>query len=696
MIKFHKEHEMFELATKNTSYLFGVGKNSQHLYWGKRIHAEDCSDYFGTKIYNVYDNDVMHERDEFGFFNGEAFVESCIKADFGNTRKLMMEYKGFDTETTENGAERLILRYKNSFSELYVDLIYDVYYEHDMISRRAIITNNDSREIILESAQSAAITIPKMDSYRLRYSAGRWCAEGRIRDVMLNEGTFTIQARRGQTGPDFAPAFAIDNGSSNETSGEVWYGILAYSGNWKIDVAKTVFNNVRIVGGVNNFDFARRLKDGQSFVTPEMYIGFSTGGYGEMSRNLHDFEREYIFPSNDVGRVLYNSWEATGENVNVENQIALADKAKKMGIEMFVVDAGWFSDVFDARTALGDWNVNPEKFPNGMGELIDHVKGLGMDFGIWVEPEAISPNSKLYEAHPDWAYRFEGVEPTLMINQYVLNITIPEAKAYVKDFMFKLLKKNPGISFVKWDHNRSYTDVSAGLGTIGDKELWHNHITALYEIWSDIRCEFPDVELETCAGGGGRVDLGMMRFADQCWTSDNTDPNDRLYIQEGFSYFYSPQIMVAWVTDAGVGSVKYRFLSSMQGRLGIGSNIRELDQAGIDEYAKYIAEYKEIRETVQHGKLYRLRSAREGVLSATQYVSVDGNKIVVFAFPHDNVFWDELPLLKLQGLDPNAVYACEKTGKTVHGDVLMNIGVELSLGYNYDSEILRFRLLDLF
>ncbi|HBI72546.1 MAG TPA: alpha-galactosidase, partial [Lachnospiraceae bacterium] len=349
------------------------------------------------------------------------------------------------------------------------------------------------------------------------------------------------------------------------------------------------------------------------------------------------------------------------------------------------------------RAGLGDWYVNKEKFPNGLSELIDYVKQLGMDFGIWVEPEAVNPDSDLYRAHPDWIYRFKNQEPVQMRNQYTLNISKKEVKEFILAFMTDLLSKHKDITFIKWDMNKPLTDVSMG-NTAQDKELWYKHAQALYEIWGTLRKKFPYVDFEVCSGGGARIDLGILRYADQCWPSDNTDAYERLFIQEGFSYFYAPRIMTAWVTDASSNNPKkyerpysYRFHSSMMGVLGIGADISKLSDEVLKEFKKYISLYKEIRETVQYGKQYRLSSVRESPLHAVEYISRDDSEVVVFAFRQGYQFGKNMPNLKLRGLDPDALYQCEGEDKLLHGSTLMKVGVETGLWGDFDSRFLRIK-----
>lgn len=690
------QNNLFHISTKHSSYVINYSNCLQNLYWGGKIHGEDMSYYVKERGHSSFDPNLNLERDEYSFWNSYSFLESCLKVNYPENRKLDMVYLDHSIETVNKDLERLTFRFKNSYSELYVSLVYEVYAEYDIICRHAEI-HNEGEEAVFENLKSASVSVPKLEQYRVRYLTGKWAAESQINDQYLTTGAFTIQSRCGNTGPHYNPSFALDDGTADETKGEVWFGLLGYSSNWQITFEKTIYNNVKITGGISNFDFSLTLKKGEKISTPVMTFGYSSGGYGEMSRKLHAFETAYIFPRRKSGRVLYNSWEATWFDVRVESQKELAKRAAQIGVELFVIDDGWFGERHNDRAGLGDWYVNKEKFPNGLSELIDYVKELGMDFGIWVEPEAVNPDSDLYRAHPDWIYRFKDQEPMQARNQYTLNISKKEVKEFILSFMTDLLSEHKDITFIKWDMNKTLTDVSLG-NTAQDKELWYKHAQALYEIWAILREKFPHVDFEVCAGGGARIDLGILQYADQCWPSDNTDAYERLFIQEGFSYFYAPRIMTAWVTDASSGCsnkyerpYSYRFHSSMMGGLGIGANISKFGEEVLAEFKKYISLYKEIRETVQYGKQYRLSSVRESSLHAVEYISQDGGEVVVFAFRQGYQFGKDMPNLKLSGLEPEALYQLEEDGRQLYGSTLMKMGIETGLWGDFDSRFLRMK-----
>jgi alpha-galactosidase len=343
--------------------------------------------------------------------------------------------------------------------------------------------------------------------------------------------------------------------------------------------------------------------------------------------------------------------------------MALAEKAASLGVERFVMDDGWFGKRNNDSAGLGDWYVNPKKFPHGLKPLIDKVHSLGMQFGLWVEPEMVNPDSDLYRAHPDWVLNFPGRPRTEGRNQLVLNLARPDVRAYVLGFLEKLLDENQ-IDFLKWDYNRNWSEPGwPAVSPEDEKSVYYDYVRNFYGILAELRAKYPRLEIESCSGGGSRVDLGVLRYADQVWPSDNTNPVDRLLIQNGFTYAYSPGLMMAWVTDSGntpgrpAYSLPFRFLSSMQGALGIGADLNKYTPEEMAEAKRLIADYKTIRETVQRGALYRIlppENNREQ--SATEYVSRDGKQAVVFAMLRSSIENYAYPTLRLQGLEEDAMY----------------------------------------
>ena len=386
--------------------------------------------------------------------------------------------------------------------------------------------------------------------------------------------------------------------------------------------------------------------------------------------------------------------------MNEAGQEALAEKAASIGVERFVVDDGWFGERNNDHAGLGDWFVNPEKFPHGLKPLIDKVHSLGMDFGLWVEPEMVNPDSELYRKHPDWVLNFPGRPRTEGRHQLVLNLARPDVRAYVYGFLDKLLTEND-IAFLKWDYNRNWSEPGwPAVVPQKEKEIYVTYIENLYSILKELREHHSNVEIESCSGGGGRVDLGIMHYTDEVWPSDNTDPFDRLSIQNGFTYAYAPGVMMAWVTDSPnwvngrSTSLKYRFLSAMQGSLGVGAKLSQWTPEDFATAKKMIAQYKHIRQTIQRGDLYRLISPLNGgESSATESVSADLGQAVIFIFLHSSQMGYSFPRVYPRGLDPHAVYnfqvldgkAASETPASGSGAYWMQHGLDVSLRGDFQA-----------
>jgi alpha-galactosidase len=563
----------------------------------------------------------------------------------------------------------------------------------------------------LEQSLSAVWHAPHIQKWTLSYLAGRWGAETQVRTVDLDQGKFLLESRHGATSHQTNPWFAVaETGKADESRGEVWFGELAWSGSWKIAAEITDTGRLHVSGGIHDFDFNWRLKPGDEFSTPLFVAGFSAEGMGGASRRLHAYQLAEVLPkpqNKQLRPVIYNSWYATTFDINVEQQIKLARQARDLGVELFMMDDGWFGKRDSDRAGLGDWFPSKTKFPQGLKPLTDAVHDLGMTFGLWVEPEMVNPDSDLYRAHPDWVFHFPNRPRTEQRNQLILNFSKPEVQDHLFTVLDKLLTEN-GIDFIKWDMNRHIAEPGwSGMPPEQQKEIWVRHARGVYALIDRLREKHPNVLWESCSGGGGRADIGILRRMDQVWASDNTDPFDRLFIQEGYTHAYSPKTMVGWVTDNPDGinqrspSLAYRFNSAMMGALGVGGNLLKFSDAEKKESAFWVSEYKQIRPLVQEGALYRLRSPRESGFSAVEYVSPDRSSAVVFAFLHSAQFGDRLPAVRLQGLKPQAQYkaSARQPGdkpsiqpQTLTGAALMERGLTLNLKGDFASALIRVEL----
>jgi alpha-galactosidase len=702
-IQFDQATNVFRIDAAETTYVLGINEHQevQTLYWGKRLAG---ADHFAAARsmpgISSFDPPIDITPQEYVAWGGALYVEPDLKITFpdGN-RDLVLKYVSHRID-----GNRLFLTMKDIDRDVYVTLQYEADAETGILRRSAEIENRTKDPFVIEQVFAGTWNLPRGTDYRLRYLTGRWAGEWHVQEQPINPGETVLESRRGSTGAENNPWFAIDRATDGDPEdGSVWFGALAWSGSWEITVEQDQVQHVRVSGGPNSFDFGYRLKPGETFQTPYFYGGYTSDGIGGASRLLHRFEIDSILPhapNPKLRPVLYNSWEATGFNVNEAGQIALAEKAAQIGVERFVMDDGWFGERNDDHAGLGDWVVNPTKFPHGLKPLIDKVHSLGMSFGLWVEPEMVNPDSNLYRAHPDWVLNFPGRPRTLERNQLVLNLARPDVRTFVFDTLDKLLSDND-IAFLKWDYNRNWSEPGwPEAGSENEKNVYVDYVRNFYGILADLRAKHPAVEIESCSGGGSRVDLGVMHLTDEVWPSDNTDAYDRLLIQNGFTYAYTPGVMMAWVTDSPTWvnhrtlSLEYRFLSAMQGSLGIGANLNQWTAQDFATARKMVAQYKSIRETVQRGSLYRIISPEHNSeQSVTEYVARDGKQTVVFAFLHSSSQGYPFPRIYLRGLNPNARYQiaamdaglADGTPAAASGAYWMQRGIDVVLSGDFQA-----------
>ncbi len=704
-IRYDAAKQIWQISTGEMTYAIGV--NDQHalqtMYWGRRL--EGASAMTTPRAYPEtasFDPPVSTTPLEYAGWGGGLTTEPALKISFpdGN-RSLVLDY--VDEERTAGpGGEQLEIRLKDRLAEVYVHLFYKVY-PQGILARWSVIENRTKASLTIERAASATLNLPPSTHYEMNWLTGRWGAEWQLHTAAIQAGHTVLESRRGSTGHQTNPWFAIGQaGETTEEAGPVWFGELGWSGSWQIDLEQTDSRRVKITGGYNPFDFAYPLTAGQALTTPVFYAGYTGKGRGEASRILHRFQREEILPGAPRPKlrpIIYNSWEATEFNVNEAGQLALAEKAASIGVERMVIDDGWFGQRKNDHAGLGDWYVNQEKFPHGLKPVIDRVHQLGMDFGIWVEPEMVNPDSDLYRKHPEWAMNFPGRPRTEARNQLVLNLAREDVKAYVLAFLDKLVTEND-IAFLKWDYNRNWSEPGWDSAAPAEqKEIYVRYVDNLYSVLSELRRRHPKLEIESCSGGGGRVDLGILKRTEEVWPSDNTDALDRLSIQDGFSHAYTPGIMVAWVTDVPNFldkrsiPLEFRFLVAMSGALGIGSDVTKWNADETALAQRMVAFYKTVRPTVQQGSLYRLVSPEGSEQSAVEYVGQDGRQAVAFAYLHSQHYGEPFQTVRLAGLDGAATYRVKaldaakaaRLPEEMTGNELMGMGISLRLAGDYDA-----------
>jgi alpha-galactosidase len=700
VIETRQNEPLWILETRKTAYAFAWNRQQrlENVYWGAKLAYP--TDYLPKPL--AFDplgnwNFARNTHEEFPVWGDYKFNEPCLKVRYSDgVRAGLLDYVSAAITGSENVAT-LTVHLQDQHYPLQVRLIYDVFADHDLIVRRAEVENVGGEPIEIEQILSAAWHLPQRDAYQLTSISGKWGGEFQIQRVDLPRGKQLLERRRGSTGFDSNPFFALAESGAGESNGEVWFGALAFSGNYKLIIERDAFEHVYVTGGIHDFDFRWCLQAGETFETPVFIGGFTNGGYGAASRLLHAYEIEHVVPRTTAHQprpIVYNSWYVTEFDVSFENQEKAAELAAKMGVELFVMDDGWFGQRNNDRAGLGDWYVNREKFPNGLEPLIHRVNELGMEFGIWVEPEMVNPDSDLYRAHPEWVYHFANRSLSLGRNQLVLNVSRPDVQQFILGFMDDLLANN-NIRFIKWDMNRHFSEPGWADAPQGrDRELWVRHTRGVYEIFRQLREKHPHVLFESCSGGGGRIDLGIMHYAEQFWMTDNTDPYDDLFIQEGFTLAHAPLTRMMWVTDTnGINgrsySLDFRFHLAMMGVLGVGADLTKWSQADLDKAAEFIALYKDIRETMQFGAFYRLRSPRESALCAFQFIHPSGREAVVTVFLSQSQFGYCSATLRLEGLEPDARYQVEGWDEPWSGQALMQRGLPIALKGAFVSKLIR-------
>jgi alpha-galactosidase len=697
---------VFRLDGGNTTYAFGVNERGelQQVYWGGRIaDADAISAPHSDREAASFDSSYSTTPQEYAGWGTGLFHEPALKVTFADgNRDLVLHY----IASSKPDDHSLEIKLRDISRAITVTLHYSMDAESGILARSATIENSEPKPILLEQAAAAAFALPPAH-YTLNYLTGRWAGEWTLNSETIHAGARVLESRRGTTGNQNNPWFAIGRGDADEEHGEAWFGALAWSGSWRMVIEQDQLDKVRVTAGFNPFDFGYQLKPGEKLESPVFYAGYSAHGFGGASRLLNRFTVTHILPEapNPKPRpVIYNSWEATEMNVTESGQEALAEKAKTLGVDRFVMDDGWFGQRKNDHAGLGDWYVNKEKFPNGLKPLIDKVHSLGMDFGLWVEPEMVNPDTDLYRKHPDWVLNFPGRPRTEERNQLVLNLARQDVRDYVYGFLDKLLSENQ-IAFLKWDYNRNWSEPGWDqVPPENQRQVYVQFTRNLYSILAELRAKHPGVEIESCSGGGARVDLGILHYTDEVWPSDNTDPFDRLTQQDGFTRAYPVQVMMAWVVDSPHGlngrttSVAYRMLSSMQGSLGIGGNLNKWSEEDMATAKRLIASYHEVQKTIVQGDLYRLISPTNGSeFSATESVSQDKSQAVFFTFVHSTQEQRTFPRLQLLGLDPAAQYSLSSIeGETAHGTPAtasgawwMNHGIDIPLHGDFQAAAFR-------
>ncbi|WP_377273494.1 alpha-galactosidase [Peterkaempfera sp. SMS 1(5)a] len=694
-------HDRWLLRTDTTSYvvtLGGDGRWAELAAWGPH-GAEDGPpplDWSRRTHFITRADAAPAEYIPLGLrpFTGADLVASRPGGDRGSWWRF--------TGATQEGDRALRLEFADDLLGLRTTLCYETVPGTDVVLRWTELTCTGEDEVRLERFDSAAVNVPVQGGARLTYLAGQWSQEFQLKNVELDRGRFEMESTQGSAGHAYHPWLAVQDAAAPAEGDTPTYGIaLEWSGNWRITADAEPGGAVRVRAGRVPHEGAVRLAPGATLVTPRLACAFSPDGLDGLARVWHRYERQLTGERIDRPRkVLYNSWEATGFDVDAAGQLELAKVAAELGAELFVVDDGWFTGRPDDTGGLGDWDPDPAEFPGGFDRFVEDVRALGLDFGLWVEPEGISPRSRLYAEHPEWVYRIDGRPATLVRNQLLLDLGREDVQDFVIGTLDRLLGSH-AISYLKWDMNRPPTERGRPGHPAGAdperQDLDAAHVAGYHRVLDHLRNAHPHVTVEGCAGGGARVEHATIARTDVVWPSDNTAPMDRLRIQYGYLHAHAPHTMSSWVTDApGVfdprpRSLAFRFVNSIAGVLGIGADIRHWTPEQRAEAARWIARYKEVRDVVHHGEVHLLGSPADPTCGI-QYQEPGGDRLVVTVWNTGPL--DGAPLvpgrparLRLRGLAPDAVYADTATGTRYSGAYLLHSGLPFAWTAGHDAEL---------
>lgn len=700
-IYIEKETLRFHLQGKTTSYLMQVVDGYLvHLYWGKKIrHEQDLSHVPGAPNHQNLDL-IPQEYPQYG--SGD-FREPAYQVQLTDgTRITELVYSSYEiTEgkpaldglpavysESDEEAQTLTIELKDVYTGLSVFVSYSVFHHMDSIIRSVRYEHKGKDKLRLLRALSMSVDMNVSD-YEFVYLSGAWAREANIVKRPLGPGSTRIESKRGMSSHQLNPFMALASKGTNEAAGEVYGFSLVYSGNFIGSAELDPQRKVRIQMGINPFDFDWVLSPGESFQTPEVVMVYSSEGLGGMSRTYHKLYRTRLARGKyrDKERpILVNNWEATYFNFTADKIEDIAKAGAELGIELFVLDDGWFGKRNDDTTSLGDWTVDRNKLPNGLTDLAEKINQKGLQFGLWVEPEMVSPDSDLYRIHPDWCLHVEGRRRTLARTQLVLDLSRTEVREYLYQALSDIFESVP-ISYIKWDMNRGLSEIaSAAASPEHQGEIAHRYVLGLYDLLAKLTTKFPHILFESCASGGGRFDPGMLYYMPQTWTSDNTDAVERLKIQYGTSLVYPASAIgahVSAVPNHQLGrstSLSMRGNVAMSGNFGYELDLTKFSEEEKEEVRDQVAEYKRFRSLVQQGDQFRLLSPFEGNEASWMFVSADQSEAILFYFKVLAEPYALPSLVKLQGLDPNASYHIEGKGR-YGGDLLMNVGLTIPVPY---------------
>lgn len=699
---------LIPIESKNNAIVLKADKGGvpKIVYFGKKLSNKD--EY--NKIAGLY----QQGDDYSGIFNAaytasgsQNLVEpalTVVHAD-GNT-SLDLHYVSHETKTLANNVSLTTLQLKDPVYPFAVTLSYKVYANEDVVEQWTTIRHNEKKAVRLDKYASANLYL-KGNGFWLKQYHGDWAREMQPEEVKLTHGIKVLDSKLGTRAHLYQPpTFMISlNAPAEEDYGDILYGSMEWSGNFRIDLELDPLNNLRIIAGVNNHASAYELKPNTDFNTPVFLFTFSNSGKGDASRKLQNWARNYRILDGKGSRLtLLNNWEATFFDFNEQKLARLLNDTKKLGVDLFLLDDGWFGNKYPRNSdnaALGDWQENKKKLPNGISSLVKEADANGVKFGIWLEPEMVSPKSELYEKHPDWVIKQPQRPEKLYRNQLVLDLSNPKVQDFVYNIVDELFTKNPNLAYIKWDCNAViYNAYSSHLSN--QSHLYFKYVQGLYKVLEKIRSKYPKVPMMLCSGGGGRVDYAALKYFTEFWPSDNTDPMERIFIQWEYSYFFPAIATSNHVTDWGKQSLKFKTDVAMMGKLGFDIDIAKLDEKELKFCQQAVAAYNGINDVVWHGDQYRLSNPWQNDVASVMYTNADKSTGVLFNYLVNNRYekGSKEPL-KLKGLDAGKRYKLSEinlypdtksniNSETVYsGEFLMMIGFNPKVNANRKSVIIK-------
>lgn len=689
MISFNQKFNAFRIDTKNSTYCISISKKGYiaHSYYGPKLGDDDVTYLTRQDEYYMSDGDIFREKHTLLDFLPQEmptdglgdFRESALSVCNQNGNNgIELKYKSYKITNgtiklpelpsvfgTEENSQTLEITTEDKVLGVEVVLIYTIFSDCDAVIRSSKIINNSKNSVFIKKALSASFDMDNQN-YDVITLHGSWARERHIERHPVHFGKQGVVSMRGETSHQEHPFLAILENNASWNDGNVFGLNFIYSGNFVADVQKSQFNTIRVLMGINPENFCWKLNQNECFYTPQAVLTFSQNGLNGMSHIFHDLYREHLIRSpykKTMRPILINNWEATYFNFDTEKLLNIAKEASKSGNEMLVMDDGWFGHRNSDDSSLGDWFVNENKLKGGLNNLVKEVNNLGMKFGIWFEPEMISPDSDLYKAHPDYAIQIQGREPGLSRQQLVLDITRKEVRDQAYNQMYKILK-SANIEYVKWDMNRQLSDIgSANLPSDQIGEFYHRYVLALYEMQERLITDFPNLLLENCSGGGARFDPGMLFYSPQIWCSDDTDAIERLAIQEGTSLIYPLSTMGAHVSvcpNHACGRItpfKTRGYVALSGTFGYELDITKLSDEDKGMIPNQIALYKKYSDLIRNGDYWRIASFRENnEYDCWMSVSKDKKEALITfiqVLNHPNY---KMRFIKISGLDDDKNY----------------------------------------